>query len=1055
MPVARNLSFKGKMPQIKALWNRHSATFQQHTPLNDGDANTKNNTENPPRLKNNSTTNAAPKMPRSPMRRPSPTSVTTSHHNQQDTHNATAKKRPRTLRIHPNKDGTTHFGPGSAITTPEGATDTTDNNNKIVFLRRDDLQLGPIIGEGGFAQVYGLFQCPSKLKCAELKGKAKKVIETTKNNRESATSGKENGKENSKLNDSVCSHQSTASIVAKELEDNRQYCVKVIRKGLLQNNTLFQKAADDLVNEAELLAQLGDHPHIIKLRGLPLSGMAATASSSTKRPLCHPKKYHHFFLLLDQLSETLGDRIEMWKHNDDIQPKQQPQQQQQVGAGPGLQRPSLVRTKSVAAQFLDIKVSYATQMASALSYLHQRRILFRDLKPENIGFRGTLATGDHTLVMFDFGMARHLPSSSQNNNNNNTPGGNSVAAHAATKRGHERSHSAGSSSAWMMQAFSGVTASSSSSPTTVATSISSFAGFGGGGGGSSSRPPKPGDCSASVSSNHSSQSGASSAAGSASSNKSNLENNSPLGKQFRQALPEQRQWPLPQPPPRKEEDEFFRMTVCGTQRYMSNEVLLEGKYSFKSDCYAWAMVVWEIFAHAKPFHYMSPTVHKILVAKQGDRPPLSCYGIAEELQELMELAWAPKVADRVTMAEICSRLTKYNQTNPTFAAANTSFSTEEPSFSSSLPPSPEKQPRQAPPEQLQQVALPETQGSPQKTVHDSSLFSAPRSKGHRKSSSMNLPTATSLLDGDDLFGLNKEASSSGQNRNNLIPAMGNRSHRQPRQNLPPQQHQPPPAAAAPPPRLMRRLIPKMVLRERKDVAAPATVEAPPSTLTAPPATPPTVPPVPPAAQPGRIQVQQSGSFSFDQQADNDGSFNNINASTPGRACAAHTVNKGLSLQELQERKRDLKEQLKQYDIRFAQHHGRMPRKDEKEPIRAVYEHYNALKLHIVHLEKLKRQLKAYDMHFASQHGRMPYKAEKEAIRHLYEQYKTLKVTIGTFVDNFDASRGNNTSMSSLPGGVQTPPRSVFSQWALGGWSGAGYGSFDSELTPEGIEVAEL
>ena len=1039
------------MPQIKALWNRHSATFQQHTPLNDDDANTNNNNENPARLKSNSTTNTAPKMPRSPMRRPSPTSVTTSHHhNQQDTRDATAKKRPRTLRIHPNKDGSTHFGPGSAITAPEGTSDTDNSNNKIVFLRRDDLQLGPIIGEGGFAQVYGLFQCPSKLKCADLKGKAQEAIETTRNDNSASTSvstgGKENGKENSKLNDSVCSYQSTASsVVAKELEDNRQYCVKVIRKGLLQNNTLFQKAADDLVNEAELLAQLGDHPHIIKLRGLPLSGMAATAGSSTKRPLCHPKKYHHFFLLLDQLSETLGDRIEIWKHNDAIQPKQQ--QQQGVVAGPGLQRPSLVRTKSVAAQFLDIKVSYATQMASALSYLHQRRILFRDLKPENIGFRGTLATGDHTLVMFDFGMARHLPRSSSQANQN-SQGNSSIAA----KRGHERSHSTGNSNAWMMQAFSGVTSSTTSSsfsPTTVATSISSFGGFGGGG---SSRPPKPGDCSASVSSNHSSQSGASSAAGSASSNKSNLENKSPLGKQPRQALPEQRQWPLPQPPPRKEEDEYFRMTVCGTQRYMSNEVLLEGKYSFKSDCYAWAMVVWEIFAHAKPFHYMSPTVHKILVAKQGDRPPLSCYGIAEELQELMELAWAPKVADRITMAEICSRLTKYNQSNTTFASANTSVNNEEPSFSSSLPPSPEKQPQQ---EQLQQLTFPGPQGSPQKTSHDSSLFSAPRSKGHRKSSSMNLPTAASLLGGDEFFGIKKEASSSGQNRTNLIPAMGNRSHRQPRQNLPPQQHQAPPAPA---PRLMRRLIPKMVLRERKDVAAPATVEAPPATVTAPPAAPPTalpVPPAPTAAQPGRILLQHSGTLSFDQQSDNDGSFNNINSPTPGRTGAAHAVNKGLSLQDLQQRKRDLKEQLKQYDIRFAQQHGRMPRKDEKEPIRAVYEHYNALKLHIVHLEKLKRQLKAYDMHFASQHGRMPYKAEKEAIRHLYEKYKTLKVTIGTFVDNFEASRRNNTSMSSLPGGAQTPPRSLFSQWAMGGWNGNGFGSFDSELTPEGIEVAEL
>ena len=161
----------------------------------------------------------------------------------------------------------------------------------------------------------------------------------------------------------------------------------------------------------------------------------------------------------------------------------------------------------------------------------------------------------------------------------------------------------------------------------------------------------------------------------------------------------------------------------------------------------------------------------------------------------------------------------------------------------------------------------------------------------------------------------------------------------------------------------------------------------------------------------------------------------------------------MSLDDLQARKRDLKRQLKQYDIRFAQQHGRMPYKDEKEPIRPVYEHYNALKLHIVHLEKLKRQLKAYDMQFASQHGRMPYKAEKEAIRHLYEKYKALKVTIGIFVDDYEDSIGNSTGFSST--GAQTPPRSMFSQWATPGWFASGFGSFDSELTPEGIEVAEL
>jgi hypothetical protein len=63
----------------------------------------------------------------------------------------------------------------------------------------------------------------------------------------------------------------------------------------------------------------------------------------------------------------------------------------------------------------------------------------------------------------------------------------------------------------------------------------------------------------------------------------------------------------------------------------------------------------------------------------------------------------------------------------------------------------------------------------------------------------------------------------------------------------------------------------------------------------------------------------------------------------------------LSLSELQARKRDLKQQLKQYDMNFARRHGRMPVKAEKEPIRHLYEKYNALKSQITLLEQETRK----------------------------------------------------------------------------------------------------
>ena len=63
----------------------------------------------------------------------------------------------------------------------------------------------------------------------------------------------------------------------------------------------------------------------------------------------------------------------------------------------------------------------------------------------------------------------------------------------------------------------------------------------------------------------------------------------------------------------------------------------------------------------------------------------------------------------------------------------------------------------------------------------------------------------------------------------------------------------------------------------------------------------------------------------------------------------------MSLPDLQARKRDLKQQLKQYDMNFARKHGRMPVKAEKEPIRHVYEMYNTLKSRISTVEQQEQE----------------------------------------------------------------------------------------------------
>jgi hypothetical protein len=63
----------------------------------------------------------------------------------------------------------------------------------------------------------------------------------------------------------------------------------------------------------------------------------------------------------------------------------------------------------------------------------------------------------------------------------------------------------------------------------------------------------------------------------------------------------------------------------------------------------------------------------------------------------------------------------------------------------------------------------------------------------------------------------------------------------------------------------------------------------------------------------------------------------------------------MSLAELHQRKRELKQQLKLYDMNFHTQHGRMPEKREKEPIRHLYESYNAYKNQISVIERGEAQ----------------------------------------------------------------------------------------------------
>ena len=122
------------------------------------------------------------------------------------------------------------------------------------------------------------------------------------------------------------------------------YVLKHLRGDLVGNKDDFESAAIDLCIEVKFLTRL-NHPNIVKVRGLAGGWTSAFA-------------YRHdgFFIVMDRL-EPLDHRIHRW-------------------------RDRLYRYPERGQVSIARKIDYAYQVADAISYLHDRRIIFRHAEPK-------------------------------------------------------------------------------------------------------------------------------------------------------------------------------------------------------------------------------------------------------------------------------------------------------------------------------------------------------------------------------------------------------------------------------------------------------------------------------------------------------------------------------------------------------------------------------------------------------------------------------------------------------------------------------------------------
>ena len=236
-------------------------------------------------------------------------------------------------------------------TVVEGRWDEKDDTCGI--FQKDEVQIGKLLGSGGFSDVYEVVNFDLK-----------EEPESTYGNSQIAARKfyEQNAVKNGKCR-FVVKH-----LKLKTMEDPHRFCT----------------AAADLVVEAQFLTSL-HHDNILKIRGWTTGGINAFANGS----------HDAYFLLLDRLNETLEDRIAFWRS-----------EKLDNSLERSLQRLGFIDDNT--AKLLS-RTKIARQIASALQYLHSKNIVFRDLKPNNVGF------DEHgTVKIFDFGLSRDRKSTRLN-----------------------------------------------------------------------------------------------------------------------------------------------------------------------------------------------------------------------------------------------------------------------------------------------------------------------------------------------------------------------------------------------------------------------------------------------------------------------------------------------------------------------------------------------------------------------------------------------------------------------------------------------------------------
>jgi serine/threonine protein kinase len=217
--------------------------------------------------------------------------------------------------------------------------------NLLPQLERDDLEVGNLLGEGGFAEVWEL------ISVQKFDSSDDSIYEVQRR----------------QINFTSKPH------CRKDCRSG--YVLKQLGTKFLRKPEHFRVAAHDLIMEAHFLACL-QHPHIISIQAVAKGGALSYKSGHI----------NGFFFIMDRIEMTLRQRIQQWS-------KQLMKFKKEVIQklyGPNMTEFVLYVGRLQAV--LDI--------SSAVAYLHDRFVMHRDIKAENIGI-----DRNGRVKLLDFGLA--------------------------------------------------------------------------------------------------------------------------------------------------------------------------------------------------------------------------------------------------------------------------------------------------------------------------------------------------------------------------------------------------------------------------------------------------------------------------------------------------------------------------------------------------------------------------------------------------------------------------------------------------------------------------